>query len=298
MAQEAGFIGIGAMGLPMAENLIAAGYKLRVYNRTASKAAPLIERGAELAANSAHTAVSGGTVVTMVSDDAALESLVVGADTIAHRLAPGGVHLSMSTVSPAISRRLARYHAECGSSYVAAPAFGRPDAARLKQMWLCASGPNAAKEKVRPLLEAMGQKVFDFGEDPGAANVVKLAMNFLIVASIEAVAEALTLAEKSGVDRVKTMEMLSQTAFACLVYQGFGSEIARMVHKPVSFRMELGLKDVELMLETGAEAGAPLPIAAFARERFVSSIARGRGDLDFSAIALCARDDAGLGERK
>ena len=146
-------------------------------------------------------------------------------------------------------------------------------------MWLCASGPNAAKEKIRQLLEAMGQKVFDFGEDPGAASVVKLTMNFLIIAAIEALAEALTLAEKSGVDRVETVEMLTQTAFACLVYQGFGSEIARMVHQPVTFRMELGLKDVKLMLETGAEAGAPMPIAAFARERFVSSIAKGRGDM-------------------
>lgn len=298
MAQEVGFIGIGAMGLPMAENLIAAGYKLRVYNRTASKAAPLIERGAELASNSAHTAISGGVVVTMVSDDAALESLVVGADTIAHRLAPGGVHLSMSTVSPATSRRLAQYHAECRSSYVAAPAFGRPDAARSKQMWLCASGPHAAKEKVRPLFEAMAHKVFDFGEDPGAANVVKLAGNFLIVAAIEALAEALTMVEKSGVDRVETMEMFTQTNFASLVYQGYGSAIARMAHEPPGFRMELGLKDVKLMLEAGAEAGAPLPIAALARERFVSSLAKGRGDLDWSAMALCARDDAGLGERK
>jgi 3-hydroxyisobutyrate dehydrogenase-like beta-hydroxyacid dehydrogenase len=298
VAAQAGFVGLGAMGLPMASNLCAAGYQLRVYNRTAAKADPLLQRGAELVSNSAATASSGGVVVSMVSDDAALENLVVGVDTIAHRLAPGGIHLSMSTVSPALSRRLAQYHAENGSVYLAAPVFGRPDAAAAKRLSICVSGPEEAKHKVRPLLDAMGQRVFDFGGDPGAANVVKLSGNFLIAAAMEAMAEALAMAEKNGVDRMKTIEMLSSTLFACPVYQGYGSAIAAMRHTPAGFRLPLGLKDVELVLKTGAEARAPMPLASMLRDRFISSLAKGRESMDWSALALCAREDAGLPERK
>lgn len=298
MALEAGFVGLGAMGLPMASNLSAAGYKLRLYNRTAAKADPLLKRGAELVSNSAATALSGGIVVTMVADDAALESMVVGVDTIAHRLAPGGIHLSMSTVAPATSRRLAQYHAENGSVYLAAPVFGRPEAAASKRLWICVSGPEDAKRKARPLLDAMGQSVFDFGDDPGAANVVKLSGNFLIAAAMEAMAEALAMAEKNGVDRMKTIEMLTTTLFACPVYQGYGNAVAAMRHTPAGFRLPLGLKDIELVLKTGAEARAPMPLAALLRDRFLSSLAKGREAMDWSALALCAREDAGLPERK
>lgn len=298
MAKEIGFIGIGAMGLPMAENLIAAGYKLRVWNRTAAKAAPLVGKGAELFSTAAQTAISGSIVITIVSDDAALESLVVGPDTIARRLAPGGVHLSMSTVSPALSRRLADYHRECGSEYVAVPVLGRPEAVKSKRAWLLASGEARAKAKVRPLLDLIGPKTFDLGEDPGAANVVKLAGNFMLVAAIEAMAEAFTMVEKQGVDPVAAMETLTETAFASPVYQGYGKAIATMVHEPAGFRLELGLKDVSLMLAAGAEARAPMPIASLVRDRFLASLAKGRADMDWSAMALCAREDAGLPARK
>lgn len=298
MANEIGFIGIGAMGLPMAENLIAAGYKLRVHNRTAAKAAPLAERGAQVFSTAAQTALSGSVVITLVSDDAALESLVVGPDTIARRLAPGGVHLSMSTVSPALSRTLALYHKECGSEYVAAPVLGRPDAVRARSAWLLASGESRAKEKVRRLLDIIGQKTFDMGEDPGAANVVKLAGNFMLVAALEAMAEAFTMVEKQGVDPVAAMETLTQTAFASPVYQGYGKAIVNLVHEPAGFRLELGLKDVSLMLAAGGEVRAPMPLASLARDRFLSSLAKDRGNMDWSAMALCAREDAGLPPRK
>lgn len=298
MANEIGFIGVGAMGLPMAENLIAAGYQLRVHNRTAAKAAPLADRGAQIFSTAAQTAISGSIVITIVSDDAALENLVVGPDTIAHRLAPGGVHLSMSTVSPALSRRLADYHKQCGSEYVAAPVLGRPEAVKAGSAWLLASGPARAKDKVRPLLDIIGQKTFDMGEDPGAANVVKLAGNFMLIAAIEAMAEAFTMVEKQGVDPVAAMETLTETAFASPVYQGYGKAIAQGIHEPAGFRLELGLKDVSLMLAAGAEARAPMPLASLARDRFLASLAKGRGNMDWSAMALCAREDAGLPTRK
>jgi 3-hydroxyisobutyrate dehydrogenase-like beta-hydroxyacid dehydrogenase len=291
---DIGFIGLGSMGLPMAANLLAAGHQLKVYNRTAAKADPLIQRGAELMSNAAAVASPGGIVITMVADDAALEGVVVGVDTIATRLAPGGIHISMSTIAPATSRTLANYHAEKGSLYVTAPVFGRPDAAAAKRLWVCTSGPASAKHKIAPLLEAMGQKTFDFGEEVGAANAVKLSGNFLIAAAMESIAEALAMLEKSDVDRVAAIEMLTSTLFACPVYQGYGKAIAQMRHTPVGFQLPLGLKDMELVLKTSAEVRAPMPVAAILRDRFLSSIAKGRTELDWSGFALVARDDAGL----
>jgi 3-hydroxyisobutyrate dehydrogenase-like beta-hydroxyacid dehydrogenase len=294
MAQEIGFIGLGAMGVPMAANLIAAGFSLTVYNRTASKAEPLVRSGARRAERAGDTARPGGIVVTMVSDDAALEELVLGDAALARRLAPGGIHLSMSTVSAAASRRLAASHAEAGSTLVAAPVFGRPEAAAARRLWICVSGPPVPKAAVRPLLDAMGQAVFDFGGDAGAANVVKLSGNFLIAAAMEAMAEALVMAEKSGVDRAATIEMLSKSLFACPVYQGYGAAIAHRRHSPAGFRLPLGAKDVNLVLKTAAEVNAPMPVASLLRDRFIGAIANGRADLDWSAVALGASDDAGL----
>jgi 3-hydroxyisobutyrate dehydrogenase-like beta-hydroxyacid dehydrogenase len=298
MTMDIGFIGLGSMGFPMASNLIAADNKLRVYNRTGSKAEPLVTQGAALVSEPAAVASAGGVVVTMLADDGALESMLAGSDNIANRLAPGGIHLSMSTVAPATSRKLANYHAKHGSVYVAAPVFGRPEAAQAKRLWVCVSGPETAKQKIRPLLEAMGQGIFDFGEEPGAANAVKLSGNFLIAAAMESMAEALAMLEKSSIDRVKAIEMLTSTLFACPVYQGYGNAIARMRHTPPGFHLPLGLKDMELVLKTSSEVHAPMPVAAILRDRFLSSIAKGREEMDWSAMALGARDDAGLPERK
>jgi 3-hydroxyisobutyrate dehydrogenase-like beta-hydroxyacid dehydrogenase len=295
---DIGFIGLGSMGLPMATNLLAAGHKLRVYNRTAAKADSVVKRGAELTSNAAAVASSGGVVITMLADDAAVESVVAGVDSIAQRLAPGGIHISMSTIAPATSRKLAEYHAESGSIYVAAPVFGRPEAAHAKRLWICTSGDKHAKHKVTSILDAMGQKTFDFGEDPGAANAVKLSGNFLIAAAMESMAEALAMLEKSDIDRVAAIEMLSSTLFACPVYQGYGKAIAEMRHTPAGFRLPLGLKDVELVLKTSGEVRAPMPVAGILRDRFLASIARGHDEMDWSAFALGAREDAGLRERK
>lgn len=264
------------MGLPMASNLLKAGYKLKVYNRTPSKADVLVTHGAELVSNSAQTASPGGIVVSIVSDDAVLENLVIGTDTIADRLAPGGIHLSMSTVSPATSRRLAEYHATHGSAYVTAPVFGRPDAAEARRLWICVSGRERASEKLKPVLDAMGQSVFDFGEEVGAANALKLAGNFLIAAAMEAMAEAFAMAEKSGVAREQAADMLLKTLFACPVYQAYGDAIAHLRHQPAGFRLKLGLKDLELVVKAASEAESPMPMAGIVRDRLLSGVAKGR----------------------
>lgn len=294
MAEEIGFIGVGSMGLPIARNLIAAGYTLRVYNRTASKAEPLAAAGAQVVAQPAEVATPGGIVVTMVADDHALESVVLGDDGIVDRLGPDGVHVSMSTVAPATAARLAEEHQKRGSSYVAAPVFGRPDAAAAKKLWVTISGPQAAKERARPMLEAIGQGIFDFGETPSAANVVKLAGNFLIVAAMEALAEALTLAEKNEVSRTDMMAMLGQTLFSSPIYQNYGKMIAEKRHTPVGFQMALGLKDVNLVLQTAGDATMPMPLASLLHDRLITGLAKGRSGMDWSALSLSVLEDAGL----
>jgi 3-hydroxyisobutyrate dehydrogenase-like beta-hydroxyacid dehydrogenase len=285
------------MGEPMAANLAAAGYKLRVYNRTASKADALVATGATRVERPGDAAQTGGVAITMLADDAALEAVTLGAGGLAERLGAGGIHISMSTVAPATARRLAKHHATCGNIYIAAPVFGRPDAARAKRLWVLASGPAPQKTAIRPLLEAMGQAVFDFGEDPGAANVAKLVGNFLIAANLEAMSEALAMAEKQGVERAAVADMLSKTLFACPIYVGYGKAIAEKRFTPVGFRMPLGLKDVELALRTAAEVTMALPIASLVRDRFLASLAKGRAEMDWSAIALGVLDDAGISHK-
>jgi 3-hydroxyisobutyrate dehydrogenase-like beta-hydroxyacid dehydrogenase len=298
MSTEIGFVGLGAMGAPMAANLLAAGYKLRVYNRTASKAEALVAQGAVRVERAGDAAPPGGIAITMVADDAALESVTVGADGLGERLGRGGIHVSMSTVAPATSRRLAEHHAACANTYISAPVFGRPEAARAKRLWMLASGPAAQKAAIRPVLEAMGQAIFDFGEDPGAANVAKLCGNFLIAANLEAMAEAFAMAEKQGVDPAAVADMLAKTLFACPIYQGYGKAVAEKRFMPVGFRMPLGLKDVELAMRTAAEVTMALPTASLVRDRMLASLAKGREEMDWSALALSVLDDAGLSHQR
>jgi 3-hydroxyisobutyrate dehydrogenase-like beta-hydroxyacid dehydrogenase len=294
MNDTIGFIGLGAMGLPIAENLITSGHQLAVFNRTRAKAEELSRRGALAAARPAEAAHVNGICFTMVADDRALEEVTLGDHGIARALGAGGVHIAMSTVAPATSRKLAEAHRQAAGMYVAAPVFGRPDAARARRLWICLSGPSQAKERAKPLLEKLSQGIFDFGEDPGAANVVKLAGNFMIAAAMEAMAEAFTLADKSGLDAAQVGEMLTQTLFACPAYRNYAAMIAAKRHAPAGFRLPLGLKDVQLVLSHAAEVKVPMPAAGMVRDRLLSAVAKGRSGLDWSALALGAREDAGV----
>jgi len=288
MSETVGFIGLGAMGEPMAGNLVKAGFEVRVYNRTASKAEALVAQGARRVSLATEAVRPGGLLVTMLADDAALEA-VAGEDSgMAEQLGFGGVHLSMSTVSPKTARHLAELHARAGAAYVAGPVFGRPDAAAAAKLWICLSGPREAKARVQPLLKAMGQGSFDFGEDAGAANVAKLAGNFLLAAAIESMAEALAMAERNGVDKGAVAEMLGRTLFACPVYQNYGRAIAQQNFQPAGFRLALGLKDLKLALETARTAGASMPVGELVRGRLEHAVVKGRADWDWAALALGA----------
>lgn len=292
MSETVGFIGLGAMGGPIARNLADAGYALRVFNRTAAKAAPLVERGARQTSTPAEAAESGAVVFTMLSDDHAVESVVMGG--LAERLTPGGVHVSMSTISPATARGLAEHHASAGSVFIGAPVFGRPDAAAARRLWICTSGPAAAKARVEPMLRATLQALFDFGEDAGAANAVKVIGNFVIAAALETLSEALVLAEKSGLDPSAVADMLGKTIFACPVYQGYGRIIAEKRFTPPGFAMPLGYKDVGLVVGMAESVRMPMPVASVVRDRFTAALANGGEQLDWSAIALEVARAAGL----
>lgn len=294
MSETIAFIGLGSMGTPMAMNLIKAGYALRVYNRTAEKAQPLIDRGAALATSPADAVTPGGIVFTMLANDQAVEAVCLSEAGILSRLGTGGIHVSMSTIAPATAQRLAAEHEQRGSQYIAAPVFGRPEAAEAAKLWVCVSGSETSRTRIEPMLKAMGQGIFDFGEAVGAANVVKLTGNFLIMAAIEAMAEAFTLAEKNGIDRAQVAELFGQTLFACPIYQNYGRMVAQQQYEPAGFKLSLGLKDVTLALQVAQSSQMPMPLANLVQNRLLTSIAKGRADFDWTGFALEVSDDAGI----
>ncbi len=260
MSEMIGFIGLGQLGLPVATNLLNAGYALRVYNRTASKAEALVAQGAHLASRPVDAVTSGGIVATLVWDDAALESVVMSDGFLEH-LGPGGIHLSMSTVLPETAKKLAAVHAQHDCAYVEAPIFGRPEAAVAQQLWIPFAGPQQAKERVRPLLQAMGgQGIFDFGEEVGAATLVKLVGNFLISSAGYSMREALSMAQKNGVDPKAVVDMLTHTLFPAPIYQNYGKRIAEN-NAPFS-QNAIPLKDVGLFKKTAQQVESPTPIAS------------------------------------
>lgn len=286
-------IALGAMGLAMAVNLLKAGFDLRVYNRTAEKARPLLEQGARLARSPAEAAEPGGIVVTMLSDDRALEEVTLGANGLLDGLGDG-VHLSMSTIAPRTARRLEGLHRDQDESYVASPVFGKPEVAVQGMLWVVTSGDAAARVRVRPIQEAIGQRIFDFGDDPGAANAIKLAGNFLLGAAIEAMAEAFTLAQKHGVPRRQAYEFFSQTLFDCFVYRGYGELIASEHYQPVGARPSLIRKDYRLILEAAAEGLVPMPLANLIHEQLTATVAKGRDNADWAGFAREVSESAGL----
>ncbi len=295
MSETVGFVGLGGMGSVMAANVLAAGFALRVYNRTAEKAQPLVELGAAQADTPAGTAAGPGSIaLTMLTNDAAVEEVTTGKNGLAGALGAGGIHVSLSTIAPDMARRLAEAHLAHGEWYVAAPVFGQPKAAAERLLWIATSGPEDAKTRIRPLLDAMGQGVYDFGDEPGAANTVKLAGNFLFGAAIEAMGEAFTLAQKGGLSRQAVYEMFSETLFACPVYKNYGAKIASEDYLPIGAKPSLIRKDLGLVLAEAQAAQVPMPLASLIYDRLTATVAKGRDDMDWSGFAREVSESAGL----
>lgn len=293
---DVGFVGLGNMGSAMARSLLRAGHQVTVFNRSAAPAEELARDGARRAATAAEAA-SCGLVLSMLADDVAVEAVTLGPDGIASGLPAGGVHVSMSTIGLELVERLTSAHADARQTLVSAPVFGRPAAAAAAQLVVAAAGPPAAVERARPALEAVGRKLVVLGDDPTQASAVKLAGNFLIVSAIEALSEASAFVAQLGVEPATFIELMTGSLFASPVYQTYGEIIAQQRFSPPGFKMPLGLKDVRMLLRAAERAAVPLPFASVVRDQLLSAIARGHDELDWSALALVAAENAGIAPR-
>jgi 3-hydroxyisobutyrate dehydrogenase-like beta-hydroxyacid dehydrogenase len=288
---KVGFIGLGHMGAGMAANLLKAGHDVTVYNRTRTKIEALVAQGAKAAA-SVSDACRGDAVITMLANDDAVESVVVGDGGIIGSLPAGAPHISSSTISVALSEKLEAAHAKAGQRFVAAPVFGRPDVAAAGQLFVIAAGGRDTLDAVAPLFDAIGQKTFVVSRTPKAANLVKLSGNFLIASVIESLGEAMALVGKGGVDRRQYLDILTSTLFDAPVYKTYGGLIADGTFEPAGFAAPLGYKDIRLTLAAAEDLRVPMPLASLLRDRFLTLLAHGGDKLDWSAIGQLAAKDA------
>jgi len=290
---KVGLIGLGNMGAGMAANLLKAGHEVTVYNRTPGKAQALVAQGARQAAKVAD-ACRGEAVITMLADDSAVESVVFGQGGIGSSQGKGAIHISSSTVSVALSERMAAAHATNGQRFISAPVFGRPEAAAAAMLFVAVAGAPDAIDECMPLFNAIGQKTFRFGEKPSDANLVKLSGNFLISSVIEALGEAIALVGKAGLDQHQYVDFLTSTLFNAPVYKTYGGLIADRKFAPAGFAAPLGFKDNRLVLAAAETLRVPLPLASLIYNRFLTLLARGGEKLDWSAFSQLAAEDAGL----
>jgi 3-hydroxyisobutyrate dehydrogenase-like beta-hydroxyacid dehydrogenase len=286
-----GFIGLGHMGSAMARNLLKAGHDVTVFNRSQGKVTPLVALGAHEARFIAD-ACAAEIVITMLANDSAVSDIVFATGGLIASLPKRSIHLSMSTISPALSTRLAQAHLRAGQRYVAAPVFGRPDMASSAELFIVAAGDPDAIDLCQPLFDALGQKTSRIGMEPSAANLVKLTANFLQAAVIEALGEAIALIGKSGIDRVAYVELLTSTIFTSPAYKIFGPSIASGTYEPAGFPASLGHKDIRLALDAAETLCVPMPLASLLHDRFLRLFANGGDKLDWSAIGALATEDA------
>jgi len=289
---KVGMIGLGNMGSGMAANLLTGGHEVTVYNRTLSKVDALVTRGASHAAQVAD-ACRGDAVITMLADDGAVERVVFDDAGVIGSLRKGAIHISCSTISVALSEKMAAAHAAGGQRFLSAPVFGRPEAAAAAKLFIAVAGPPNAVDQCIPLFEAMGQKTFRFGEKPAAANLVKLSGNFLISSVIEALGEAMALVGKAGLDQHQYVDFLTSTLFNAPVYKTYGGLIADKKFEPAGFAAPLGFKDNRLVLAAAEKLRVPLPLASLIYNRFLTLLARGGDNLDWSAFSQLAAEDSG-----
>ncbi|MDE2492283.1 MAG: NAD(P)-dependent oxidoreductase [Alphaproteobacteria bacterium] len=287
-----GFIGLGNMGQAIAANMLRAGHRVTVWNRSPGPVSALVDQGAVAAKMPAETLL-GDAVFSMLANDAAFAEVGL-TGVILDKAAPGLVHVNMATISTALARRLAEAHAAHGVGYVAAPVFGRPDAAAAAKLIVVAAGADKDIARVRPVLEVIGRRVAVVGTAPEQANLFKIAGNFMLAAAIETLGEVIALVRKGGIDPAIFHEVLTSSLFAAPVYQGYGSLIVAEKYEPAGFKLRLGMKDAGLALAAGNELEVPLPLASLVHDHFIEAVAAGLGDKDWAALASLAAGKAGL----
>ena len=289
-----GFIGLGNMGAGMAANLVRDGHDLSVFNRSPGRSGSLTALGAHEARTIAE-ACRGAAVITMLADDDAAGAIAFADEGLIATLPKGAIHISMSSISVAFSKRLAQAHTEAGQRYIAAPVFGRPDMAASGKLFIIAAGDAATIDQCRPLFDALGQKTSVIGEEPWAANLVKLSGNFLQAATIESLGEAIALIGKAGIDRRAYVEILTSTVFNSPAYKIFGQLIAEGKFEPAAFAAPLGYKDIRLALAAAETLRVPMPMGSLLHDRFLRLLAQGGSHLDWAAVGGLAAQDAGDG---
>ena len=288
-----GYVGLGKMGSGIVRNLLRAGNKVVVYNRSREKAEAVVKDGAQIADSPAEAAANAEVVMTMLSDDYATEQVVFGDNGVASGLKQGSIHVSNSTISSALAVRLMKEHHQRGQGYLSAPVFGRPEAAEAKKLIVAVAGERALIEQVRPLLDAIGRKTVVTGSEAWQANALKLCGNFMIASMVETFGEAFTVIRKSGMNHHMFFEVMNEL-FGSPVYANYGGAIATEKYEPAGFALRLGLKDTRLVLEAAGEVAAPMPFASVIRDHFLSAIANGQEDLDWCSIAKVSARNAGL----
>jgi 3-hydroxyisobutyrate dehydrogenase-like beta-hydroxyacid dehydrogenase len=296
--QEVGFIGLGRMGTAMAANLAAAGFRVRAHVRHQERMAELAALGLSPSTDISKV-LDCEIVITMLPDDRVVREIVFGRDGLedlglAGGMLPGAIHLSMSTISTAAASQFAAKHATSGQSYVAAPVFGNPDAARARELLILAAGAVADIGRCRSVFAALGQQTFVIGSDPAAANLVKLAGNVLTATALEMLGETMALLRKRGLDPAAFLNIVTQTLFSGRVHKIYGEKIANERYAPSGFVLPLALKDVRLALAEAEAAAVPMPSVGVVRDRLIAGIARGHADLDWTALGLIATEEAGL----
>jgi 3-hydroxyisobutyrate dehydrogenase-like beta-hydroxyacid dehydrogenase len=287
------FIGLGRMGTGMARNLLRAGHTLAVYNRSREKAEALAADGARVANSPADACRDAEVVMTMVADDHALEQVVFGNDGVASAMKSDCIHLSHSTISTVLARKLTVEHAQRKQGYLSVPVFGRPEAAETKNLLVVAAGPSESVERCRPLFDAIGRQTFVVGTEPWQANVAKVCGNFMIISAIEAFGEAYATLRKAGVAPQSFLEIMN-ALLGSQVIANYGRIIAQEQFEPAGFALKLGLKDIRLVLAAAEECAAPMPLASLVHDHLLSALAQGQGDMDWSSLTQVIARNAGL----
>ncbi len=289
-----GFIGLGIMGRPMAENLREADYELVVYNRTEEKADEFVEGGGEKASSPREVAEKSDVVITMLPDSPQVEELVLGEDGVAAGVSEGKLYIDMSSIAPATSRQVHEVLEEKGVAAVDAPVSGGQPAAESGELAIMVGGSDDAVERARPILEVMGKAVTHIGP-PGAGQVAKAANQVVVALTIQAVSEALTLARKSGVDAAKVREALLGGLAQSKILEMHGQRMLEHEFDP-GFKLSLHRKDLAIALQAAREEGVPLLATAQAAEVMNALIASGHGDQDHAVIASFYEELAGVSE--
>lgn len=284
-----GWIGLGAMGMPMVRHLACGGHEIIIYNRTKSRAAALQCYGCKIANNPAEVC-DADIIFTMLWDDQAVEAITFGENGI---LSASGykLHVGMSTVSPQFAKRLANAHAEHGQDYISAPVFGRPLAAETAQLGIVVAGQDAAIKRAAELLNLMGT-VFITGKNAWKANLIKLTGNFMIGAMLEVLGEAFALIRKSGVDPVRFLNVVNGTVLRSPVYENYGKSIIEEDFSTGG--LQIGLKDISFIRDIAVKSGVPMPVAALVQDRLLVGCSRNYAELDWNVLAKIIAEDAGI----